>query len=112
MWEKTALLKKKVKMEMKKTQKIMQAAVLPILHHAPNSYENKNLSASIMYKNHSSRNGMRMQLAWWDMDIILRIRERLEQPEVRSETDSVSLSCPELSVKDRNKRAGREREES
>lgn len=45
------------------------------------------------------------------MDIILRIRERLEQPEVGSETDSVSLSCPELSVKDRNKRAGRERRE-
>lgn len=26
-----------------------------------------------------------------------------------SETDSVSLSCPELSAKDRNKRAGREK---
>lgn len=25
-----------------------------------------NLSASRMYLNHSSRNGMRMQLAWWD----------------------------------------------
>lgn len=40
--------------------------VSPILHHAPNSYEKRNLSASRMYKNHSSRNGMRMRLAWWD----------------------------------------------
>lgn len=27
----------------------------------------RNRSASRMYGNHSSRNGMRMQLAWWDM---------------------------------------------
>lgn len=40
---------------------------------------------------------------------ILRVRERLEQPEVGSETDSVSLSCPELSV---NKKVGRNRKDS
>ena len=42
---------------------------------------------------------------------ISEVRERLEQPEVGSETVSVSLSCPELSVNDRNKRAGRDRKE-
>lgn len=41
--------------------------VSPILHHAAKSYEKRNLSASRMCTNHSSRNGMRMQLAWWDI---------------------------------------------
>ena len=37
--------------------------VLSILHHAQNSEK----KSARMYDNHSSRNGMRMQLAWWDI---------------------------------------------
>lgn len=45
------------------------------------------------------------------MDISEEKRGRLEQPEVGSGAVSVSLSCPEFSVKDGNDRAGRDSEE-
>lgn len=47
----------------------------------------------------------------WTHVLFCGERERLEQPEVVSGTVSVSLSCPEFSVKDGNERAGRDRKE-
>lgn len=66
-----------------------------------------------MCKNHSSQNGMRMHGAGvLDTRTYLWSTIRFEQPEVGSETVSVSLSCPEFSVKDRNKRVERDKKES